>query len=92
MTGLTKSSRLRFREFAADLDAGELFQHGVKAVPQEKAFPFLVVLAARPKQLLSRQDIIHAVWSDTLYEEIGRNIAAALLPGSEIHKENAYAA
>ena len=76
MTEVARSHRLRFGEFAADLTTGELFQHGAKVPLQEKPFRLLGLLLQHPKQLLSRHDIIHAVWPDTFVEgDVCLNVA-----------------
>src|SRR5271157_5956594 len=68
MSDLGKANRLRFGEFAADLTAGEVFKHGTKVPLQDKPFQILALLLRRPKQLLSRQEIIRNVWPDTFVE------------------------
>jgi len=68
MTETPKSSRLRFGEFVADLASGEVFKHGAKVPLQDKPFQILALLLARPKQLVSRQEIIRTIWSDTFVE------------------------
>ena len=68
MADVPKSSRLRFGEFAADLATGELFKHSVKVPLQDKPFQILSLLLRRPRQLVSRQEIIRNVWPDTFVE------------------------
>lgn len=68
MAETPKSNRLRFGEFVANLASGELFKHGVKAPLQDKPFQILALLLSRPKQLVSRQEIIRTIWPDTFVE------------------------
>lgn len=68
MAEVAKSTRLRFGEYAADLGSSELFKHGRKIPLQDKPFQILSLLLQRPKQLVSRQEIIRNVWPDTFVE------------------------
>ena len=68
MAEAPKSSRLRFGEFTADLASGELFKHSAKVALQDKPFQILTLLLTRPKQLVSRQEIIRTIWPDTFVE------------------------
>jgi len=68
MLQAAKSTGLRFGEFAADLNTGELFRRGVKVPLQDKPFQILSFLLQRPKQLISRQEIIRNAWPDTFVE------------------------
>lgn len=61
-------TRLHFGEFTADLASSELFKHGAKVPLQDKPFQILTLLLQRPKQLVSRQEIIRTVWEDTFVE------------------------
>jgi DNA-binding winged helix-turn-helix (wHTH) protein/tetratricopeptide (TPR) repeat protein len=62
------ANRLRFGKFLVDLTTGELRSDGVKVPLQDKPFQILVLLLRRPKELVSRREIIHAVWPDTFVE------------------------
>ena len=76
MAARDNSNRLRFGGFVVDLETGELFTHGVKVPLQDKPFHVLALLVRRPKQLVSRAEIIRSVWSDTYVEgELCLNVA-----------------
>lgn len=62
------ANRLRFGRYLVDLISGELFCDGVKVPLQDKPFQILVLLLRRPKELVSRSEIIHSVWPDTFVE------------------------
>ena len=80
MPGAAKPNQLRFREFVADLASGELFKHGVKVSLQDKPYRILALLLSRPKQLVSRQEIIRTVWPDTFIEgDLSLNVAVRRL-------------
>ena len=68
MTDARKSHRVRFGDFVADLTTGELFKHRIKVPLQDKPFQILTLLLERPKQLVSRHEIIRTVWPDTFVE------------------------
>ena len=68
MAGPENSTRLRFGGFVVDLATGELFSHGVKVSLQDKPFQILALLLRRPKQLVSRSEIIRTVWPGLFIE------------------------
>jgi len=68
MAGPESSSRLRFGGFVVDLATGELFSHGVRVPLQDKPFQILALLLRRPKQLISRSEIIRTVWPGLFIE------------------------
>ena len=83
MTETPKSRCLRFGEFVVDLASGELFKHGEKLPLQDKPFQILALLLMRPKQLVSRQEIIRTIWPDTFVEgDLCLNVAIRRLRGS----------
>jgi DNA-binding winged helix-turn-helix (wHTH) protein/tetratricopeptide (TPR) repeat protein len=63
-----KAERVRFGDYVADLATGELFRNGTKVPLQDKPFQILALLLSRPKQLVSRHEIIRVVWPDTFVE------------------------
>lgn len=80
MAEVAKSTRIRFGEFAADLTTCELFKHSTKVPLQDKPFQILALLLQRPKQLVSRQEIIRNVWPDTFVEgDLCLNVAVRRL-------------
>jgi len=68
MAGPENSTRLRFGGFVVDLATGELFSHGVRVSLQDKPFQILALLLRRPKQLVSRSEIIRTVWPGLFIE------------------------
>jgi DNA-binding winged helix-turn-helix (wHTH) protein/TolB-like protein/Tfp pilus assembly protein PilF len=55
---------LRFAGFEVDLDRGELRVGGVAASLRPKTFGLLAYMASRPGRLLSKDELIEAVWPD----------------------------
>jgi DNA-binding winged helix-turn-helix (wHTH) protein/tetratricopeptide (TPR) repeat protein len=71
-----KSRRLHFGDFVVDLASGELFKAGARVQLQEKPSQILSLLLQRPKELVSRQEIISKVWPDTFVEgDVCLNVA-----------------
>jgi DNA-binding winged helix-turn-helix (wHTH) protein/tetratricopeptide (TPR) repeat protein len=68
MPGPGPANRLRFGRFLVDLTTGELFCDGAKVPLQDKPFQILELLLRRPKELVSRNEIIRSVWPDTFVE------------------------
>ncbi len=63
-----KSHRVYFADFIADIDSGELFKNGSRVQLQAKPFQILALLSQRPKELISRKEIISKVWPNTFIE------------------------
>lgn len=59
---LTSSGALHFAGFDVDLERGELRVRGVPVALRPKSFALLVYLARRPGRLLSKDELIDAVW------------------------------
>lgn len=71
-----KSHRVRFADFVADLGTGELLKDGTKIQLQDKPSQILSLLLQRPKQLVTRQEIISKVWPNTFVEgDVCLNVA-----------------
>jgi DNA-binding winged helix-turn-helix (wHTH) protein/tetratricopeptide (TPR) repeat protein len=64
----SKSHRIFFADFVADLSSGELFKGEAKVRLQGKPFQILALLLQQPKELVSRKEIISKVWPDTFVE------------------------
>ena len=63
-----KSRRIHFADFVADLASGELFKDGCEIQLQDKPSQILGLLLQRPKEMVSRQEIISKVWPNTFVE------------------------
>ena len=68
---------LQFGVFEVDLAQGELRKHGRKIKLQERPFQLLAALLERPGHLVTREELVRRLWSDTLVDfDNGLNIAA----------------
>jgi Tol biopolymer transport system component/DNA-binding winged helix-turn-helix (wHTH) protein len=75
---LLKEHRLyRFGEFALDPVAKVLFRNGEPVHMTRKAVETLLVLVAHPGQVLTKEEIMNAVWTDRVVDEanLAQNIA-----------------
>ncbi|MEO8027955.1 MAG: winged helix-turn-helix domain-containing protein, partial [Bryobacteraceae bacterium] len=70
----TESEILRFGVFELDRKRAELRKNGlaVKLAPQP--FKVLDILAARPGELISRDDLRHEVWGDETFVDFDRSL------------------
>jgi TolB-like protein/Flp pilus assembly protein TadD len=59
------SGRLRFGVFEADLRTGELTKHGKRLRLQEQPFRLLAILAAKPGELVTREELHSRLWPQT---------------------------
>ena len=75
---ISPASVVRFGVFEADLRSGELHKCGVKVKIQELPFHALKLLVSRPNEVLSREDIRHALWPDGVYVDFDRGVISAI--------------
>jgi DNA-binding winged helix-turn-helix (wHTH) protein/tetratricopeptide (TPR) repeat protein len=81
-----RSHRIYFGDFAADISCGELYKEDVKIRLQAKPFQILSVLLQRPRELVSRKEIISKVWPDTFVEgDLCLNVAVRRLRSALSH-------
>jgi Tol biopolymer transport system component/DNA-binding winged helix-turn-helix (wHTH) protein len=68
---------IRFSEFSADAEAGELFRKGSKVKLQGQPFEVLLILLGRPGKVVTREELRSKLWpSDTFVDfEHGLNAA-----------------
>jgi len=68
---------LQFGVFEVDLLHGELRKHGHRIKLQDRPFQLLAALLERPGQVVTREELVRRLWSDTLVDfDNGLNIAA----------------
>jgi TolB-like protein/DNA-binding winged helix-turn-helix (wHTH) protein/Flp pilus assembly protein TadD len=56
---------IRFGAFEVDLRAGELRRHGTKVPLQQQPFRVLALLLERPGEVVTREELRHAIWADS---------------------------
>lgn len=74
----SNSSPLRFGVFELDLEAKELRKSGIKVHLQPQPFEVLTVLASRPGQLVSREELQKKLWADDTFVDFDRSLTAAV--------------
>ena len=63
---MQESERIRFGEFELDMAAHKLFRAGVEVALTAKEFKLLAYFAARAGRALARNDILNAVWGNSV--------------------------
>jgi TolB-like protein/DNA-binding winged helix-turn-helix (wHTH) protein len=71
-------TQLRFGTFEVDLDAKELRKSGLKVRLQPQPFEVLAILASRPGEVVSREELQQKLWSDDTFVDFDRSLTAAI--------------
>jgi TolB-like protein/DNA-binding winged helix-turn-helix (wHTH) protein/Tfp pilus assembly protein PilF len=69
-----KAGVLRFGAFELDLASGELRKGGALVKLQSQHFELLALLASRPGQVVSREEIREALWDSNTFVDFDRSI------------------
>lgn len=77
----TKSLRVRFGAFEADLRTCELHKHGLKIKLQDQPFQVLALLLQRPGEMVSREELRQNLWPENTFVDfdVGLNNAVKRL-------------
>ena len=67
-----------FGVFTVDLQAGELRKQGVRLKLQEQPFQVLRVLLEHPDELISREQLRSAIWSDNTFVDFDNGLNVAI--------------
>src|SRR5262245_48481157 len=73
-----KSRRVRFESFELDLDTGELRKNGRRVRLQDQPGRLLTLLAARPGELVTRQEIQSTLWEEGRFVEFDHAVNTAV--------------
>lgn len=68
----------RFGVFEIDLGSGELRKNGVRIRVQDLPLRALRLFLSRPQEILSRDDLRHALWGATVFVDFDRGINTAI--------------
>jgi Tol biopolymer transport system component/DNA-binding winged helix-turn-helix (wHTH) protein len=71
-------STFRFGEFAADVQAGELFRNGAKVRLQGQPFEVLALLLERPGQMVTREELRRRLWPADTFVDFEHGLNAAV--------------
>lgn len=76
----TVSSRARFRFglFEADTTTGELWKNGRKLRLQEQPFQILAILVQRRGELVTREELVKALWPDGTFVDYDHSLNTAV--------------
>jgi DNA-binding winged helix-turn-helix (wHTH) protein len=70
--------RFRFATFEADAVAGELRRQGIRVKLNAQPFHLLLLLLEHPGEVLTRDEIAHALWPDGTFVDYERGVNSAL--------------
>ena len=67
----SRAPLLQFGVFEMDLQTGELWKAGVRVRLQPQPFTVLALLASRPGEVISRQEIVGQIWGEQTHVDPG---------------------
>src|SRR5688572_29660505 len=71
---------VRFGVFELDTSSGELHRHGLRIRLPDQSFQILRLLLSRPGEVVSREELRNALWSETFVDfDVGLNSAVRKL-------------
>lgn len=70
--------RIRFGPFEAAPDTHELWKNGIRVKLGGQPFEILAVLLERPGELLTREELRKAIWSDDTFVDFSHGLNAAM--------------
>jgi eukaryotic-like serine/threonine-protein kinase len=71
---LPVSPKARFAAFELDAESGKLLNNGIPLKLQPQPFRVLVLLTARPGQVVTREEIQRCLWGDSTFVDFERGI------------------
>src|SRR5204863_7556596 len=83
--------RVRFGPFAFDAATGELWRAGRRVRLQRQPSRLLELLAARPGEVISREEIRLALWGDDTHVDFGRSLNFCVAKLRSALRDNAVA-
>ena len=78
MADQATSQRYRFGVFEADVSTGELRKHGVRIKLNAQPFQVLILLLARPGEVLTREQIYRELWPDGTFVDSEHGVNSAV--------------
>ncbi len=71
------SRAVRFGTFELDLAAGQLRKNGLRVRLQDQPFQLLAALAARPGEVVTREELKDKLWPGDTYVDFDRSLNTA---------------
>ncbi|HXS76726.1 MAG TPA: winged helix-turn-helix domain-containing protein [Terracidiphilus sp.] len=78
MSDRASPPRYRFGVFEADASTGELRKQGIRIKLNAQPFQVLLMLLARPGEVLTREEISQAIWSDGTFVDYEHGLNSAV--------------
>src|SRR5580704_10180773 len=78
MTDARPAPRFRFGAFEADASTGELRRQGIRIKLNAQPFQVLLMLLERPGEVLTREEISGALWSDGTFVDYDHGVNSAV--------------
>jgi len=78
MSDAAPPPRYRFGVFEADASSGELRKQGIRIKLNSQPFQILLMLLDRPGQVLTREEISQAIWSDGTFVDYEHGLNSAV--------------
>lgn len=78
MTESRSARRYRFGAFEADVSSGELRRQGIRIRLNAQPFQVLLMLLDRPGEVLTREEISRALWSDGTFVDYEHGVNSAV--------------
>ena len=78
MTDSVSARRYRFGTFEADASTGELRRQGIRIKLNAQPFQVLLMLLDRPGEILTREEISRALWSDGTFVDYDHGVNSAV--------------
>ena len=78
MSTLQRHALIAFGAFQLDSDSGELRKRGVRIKLQSQPFRVLTTLLSRPGEVVTREELQHAVWGINTSVDFERGLASAI--------------
>ena len=78
MTILERHALISFGAFQVDLNSGELRKFGTRIKLQSQPFRALVILLARPGEVVTREELQHEIWGTNTSVDFERGLASAV--------------
>src|SRR3984893_13278126 len=72
------SGKIRFGEYELDRDAMELRKHGVLIRLQDQPFRVLAILAGRPGEIITREDLQQQIWGKQTFVDFDQSLNKAV--------------
>lgn len=69
---------IRFASFRVDVRAGELYNHSLRMSLEPIPFNLLVMLAARPGEVVTREELQQALWGSGVFVDFNNSLNTAI--------------